>query len=368
LPHPDGAAQRDADALVAWYRANRRDLPWRRTRDPYAILLSELMLQQTRVDTVVPYYGRFLAEWPTVGALAAAPEEDVLRAWAGLGYYRRARNLHAAARAVVAAGGFPRTVDGLLSLPGVGPYTAAAVASIAFDLPAAAVDGNVQRVISRRHGLTADPARGDGLRVDTRRALDLHEAAADASSVTQGLMELGATVCVPRAPRCDACPWGAVCVAHRDGTTAELPRLAPKVPPTAVSAVVGLLAGPDGVLVARRSGSGLLGGLWEPILGEREQGEAPEPALVRVFAERVGVDVVVGERVGEVRHRFTHRAWTGSVHRAHAIGDVIPHPGPGYDAVRFAHPGARDLAWSTLARKLLGYASIVAAPLAADGP
>ncbi len=193
--------------LVRWYEHAKRDLPWRATRDPYRIWISEVMLQQTRVAAALPYYERFLARFPDVGALAAADEADVLAAWSGLGYYSRARNLRRAAIVIAGAGGFPRDYASLRALPGVGDYTAAAVASIAFGLPHAAVDGNVQRVLARVfHG--GPPPREAAVRLlDTR----------DPGRFNQALMELGATVCLPEAPRCPSCPLERHCTARRAG-------------------------------------------------------------------------------------------------------------------------------------------------------
>jgi len=195
-----------AARLLAWYDGHRRDLPWRRDRDPYRVWLSEVMLQQTRVEVAAPYFERFTARFPDVAALAAADLDEVLALWSGLGYYRRARQLHAAARQVAADGGaFPRSLDGLRALPGVGAYTAAAVASIAFDVPAAAVDGNVERVAARLAALDGDPRAAPARRRVARIAADLLDAARPGDS-NQALMELGATVCTPRRPRCPLCP------------------------------------------------------------------------------------------------------------------------------------------------------------------
>ena len=203
-------------ALIRWYRRNRRDLPWRRTNDPYAIWISEVMLQQTTVPTIAPRWQRFLHRFPTVGALAQAPEREVLAEWAGLGYYARARNLCRAAKRIVSAGAFPRTAVEWRALPGVGPYTAAAIASICFGEPAAVVDGNVARVLSRLEALRLDPRSPAGsrrLRSAAQALLD-HGAPGE---FNQALMELGATVCTPRAPRCPDCPLGASCRARTAG-------------------------------------------------------------------------------------------------------------------------------------------------------
>ncbi|HET9951126.1 MAG TPA: A/G-specific adenine glycosylase [Candidatus Eisenbacteria bacterium] len=211
-------------ALLSWYRRHRRDLPWRRTRDPYAIWVSEIMLQQTRVETVIPFYERFLERFPTVGALARAPERDVLAAWSGLGYYRRARNLRAAAVAVTRdhGGRVPESVEALRSLPGIGAYTAAAVASIAFGIPAAAVDGNVIRVIARWEGLEGRRDDPSLRRAVTERA----EALAPGpfpGDWTQALMELGATLCLPKEPLCERCPVSSACRALEEGRPDRYP-------------------------------------------------------------------------------------------------------------------------------------------------
>lgn len=248
----DAAAAR---ALLAWYRRRRRDLPWRRTRDPYAIWLSEVMLQQTTVETVTPRYRRFLARFPTVEALAAARERDVLAEWSGLGYYARAKNLHRSARAVVRAGGFPRTVEGLRALPGVGTYTAAAVASIAFGVLEPVVDGNVVRVLCRLHGLRLDPkapATFARVRALARPLVSSREA----GDRNQALMELGALVCTPRAPRCDACPLPKRCRARATGAPETYPRAPKRKTATKLHLVAGvtkrrgrLLLAPDEHLV-----------------------------------------------------------------------------------------------------------------------
>jgi A/G-specific adenine glycosylase len=207
-------------ALARWYDQNHRDLPWRRTRDPYAIWISEIMLQQTRVAAASPYYEKFMARFPDAAALASAAEEDVLTGWAGLGYYSRARNLQKAARQIVERGGFPPDYESILELPGVGTYTAAAIASIAFGLPYAVVDGNVRRVIARLTNSNETNAQSEADRLMERR---------NPARSNQALMELGAVICVPRDPRCEACPVRANCEAFRHGTQGELPRKSKKL-------------------------------------------------------------------------------------------------------------------------------------------
>ncbi len=221
-----------ATTLLQWFRQNGRSLPWRETRDPYAIWLSEIILQQTRIEQGLPYWQRFMQRWPTVDDLAAATEDEVLREWQGLGYYSRARNLHAAARQVVALGGFPTTIAGLRSLKGVGDYTAAAIGSFAFDLPAAVVDGNVFRVLSRHYGIATPINSTQGKHEFTALAQQLVDDIADlsysphtsaASAYNQAIMDFGATQCTPAAPRCEQCPLQEACVALHDDKIGLLP-------------------------------------------------------------------------------------------------------------------------------------------------
>lgn len=211
-------------SILAWYTEHRRDLPWRRSRDPYAIWVSEVMLQQTRVETVIPYYQRFLRRFPKVGSLARAREEDVRASWSGLGYYRRARHMHAAAQIIVRehAARLPSNRDALLSLPGIGDYTAAAIESIAFGRPAAAVDGNVVRVLARIYGLEGRRDSARLRRAVTERAVTL-TAGPRAGDWTQALMELGARICLPRDPLCERCPAARLCVARRSGAPDRFP-------------------------------------------------------------------------------------------------------------------------------------------------
>lgn len=248
---------------MAWYDGARRDLPWRRTRDPWHILVSEVMLQQTRVQAVIPYYQRFLARFPTPQALAEAPESEVLVLWSGLGYYSRARRLRQAARAISAAPGFPRTYTGLRALPGLGDYTAAAVASIAFGQAHAAVDGNVLRVVAR----ITNNASGIGA-AGTRRAFQkIASGWLDASrpgDFNQAMMELGATVCLPRAPLCPSCPLGGVCRARTAGTQAQLPVKLGAAPPEAVELQVVVACKPGYLLLGQRGAAEpRLAGFWE---------------------------------------------------------------------------------------------------------
>ena len=208
--------------ILEWFRANGRALPWRETRSAYAIWLSEIILQQTRIEQGLPYWERFMKRWPTVEALASATEDDVLRQWQGLGYYSRARNLHTAAKQVVAMGGFPNTLEGLKALKGVGDYTAAAIGSIAFDLPAAVVDGNVYRVLARHYGISTPINTTEGKREFTQLAQSLLPPQ-QASAFNQAMMDFGAIQCTPTSPRCEQCPLAESCVALREGRINVLP-------------------------------------------------------------------------------------------------------------------------------------------------
>ncbi|BDG73693.1 A/G-specific adenine glycosylase [Roseomonas fluvialis] len=255
--------------LLAWYDRHRRILPWRAApgepRDPYRIWLSEVMLQQTTVAAVGPRYARFLARFPTVQALAAADWAEVAEEWAGLGYYARARNLHACAQAVAASGGFPCNIPALAALPGIGPYTAAAVGAIAFDAPVVPVDGNVERVVARLHAV-ADPLPGAKPRLTALAGAFMQDADARArpGDFAQALFDLGATICTPRSPACALCPWQAGCAARRAGIAAELPRKAPKpARPLRHGAHFLLHDGAGRVLLRRRPAKGLLGGMLE---------------------------------------------------------------------------------------------------------
>jgi A/G-specific adenine glycosylase len=284
--------------LLAWYAANARDLPWRHTREPYAIWLSEVMLQQTRVAAVIPYYEKFLTLFPTVEALARTPEPTLLAAWAGLGYYSRARNLQKAARDIVAQGGFPTTYEGIAALPGVGAYTAAAVASIAFDLPHAAVDGNVLRVLARllaERGDIRGSATRQKLALEAQRIMDSRHPAA----WNQAVMELGATVCLPRKPACERCPIAVHCQARALGIAATLPAKTKiqRAEPIRYSIAIAVRSG-AALFVQRAANDRRLQGFWElPRLEELGGFETTRAAgMIRHAITRndYQIDVLVG--------------------------------------------------------------------------
>jgi A/G-specific adenine glycosylase len=298
--------------LLPWYDAHRRDLPWRRTKDPYAVWVSEMMLQQTQVATVIGYYERWMRRFPTVSALARAAEDDVLHAWQGLGYYSRARNLWRGARAVVAEheGRVPCTPGALRALPGIGPYSAGAIASIAYGERAPLVDGNVVRVLCRVFGLGGDPSKSPlktrlwelaGRLVPEDRPGDFNQA----------LMELGATVCTPRTPRCEACPLAAACVARRSGTVEALPELPKRVETVAVRRAAAVVERRGRVLCAKTLDSApRWAGMWQLPSADVEPDEAASATAARAVRAWAGLATEPGARLLTVRHSVTHHRIT----------------------------------------------------------
>jgi A/G-specific adenine glycosylase len=305
--------------LLAWYDRNRRDLPWRRTRDPYAIWVSEIMLQQTRVETVLPYYDRFLARFPTVQALAEADVDEVLARWSGLGYYRRARSLHRAAATVVErhGGRFPDRFEEVLALPGIGRYTAGAILSIAHDRPHPVLDGNVKRVLARLFRL-AQPR-------PERRLWDLAERLVPPSrpgDFNQALMELGARICVPSSPSCAACPLARDCEAGRAGDPEAFP--APAPPPSRVDArwVAGVARRSGRLLLVRSLDRTVLRGLWEFPGAEPDPGEGEEATVAGGVSRSAGVTVRPEERLFALKHSIMNRSITAVVWRIRVEGSA----------------------------------------------
>jgi len=304
-------------ALLRWFEECGRDLPWRRSRDPYHIWVSEVMLQQTRVETVIPYYERWLAQFPDLPALASAPEEQVMKAWEGLGYYSRARNLHQAAKEVVAryGGEVPDDPEALAGLKGVGEYTAGAILSIAFNRPVPAVDGNVLRVMARLCAIADDIA----LPATRRRIAALVQGLIPegrASDFNQALMDLGAGICTPRNPRCLLCPLRVHCAAFKEGRVGELPMKGKARAPRPVQRAAAVIQFDGRLLLRRRPPGGLLAGLWEFPGCEVRAGVSPEQALRSSIWESCGVEVVGGEHLGDVTHAFSHLVWHLRCYRA----------------------------------------------------
>ena len=289
--------------LLLWFSRTARDLPWRKDRTPYRVWVSEIMLQQTQVEKVRDYYTNFIARFPNIYDLAAASLEKVLKTWEGLGYYSRARSLHKTAHILVERydGVFPADIKSLNELPGIGPYTAAAIASIAYDIPAAAVDGNVRRVMSR---YLAEPAPSS---VDLERAVLALMPHKTPGKFTEALMELGAVICRPKNPQCLLCPWQAYCRACQEGTQSQYP--APKsrkqIPHYDVVAAV-TVRQDNRVLVAKRRQDAMLGGLWEFPGGKREDGESLSDALKRELLEEMGIHIDVGDQIVVIKHAYTH--------------------------------------------------------------
>ncbi len=334
-----------AKSLVDWYRRHRRDLPWRRTRDPYRVWVSEVMLQQTTVRAVVPYYRRFLRRFPTIRALARAPLPAVLAAWSGLGYYRRARHLHEAAGRVVRSHGgrFPRGPEEARALPGVGRYTAGAILSIAYGDPQPVVDGNVARVLSRLLLLRGDPRSPGGERRLWDLARLLVEEASSAGDLNQALMELGATICVPSAPDCPRCPLRRRCAARAAGVQRSIPAPRRLRAPVTLRHAVALVAREGRFLMRRRHATGLMDGLWEfPALrGAAGHGPRADDEQDRLRLRSLGT-------IARLRHSVTYRRLLVEVHRARLLGE------PRGARYRWITPRAvRRLPTSSLVSKVL---------------
>ena len=301
-------------ALLAWFATDRREMPWRTTPSPYRVWISEIMLQQTQVVTVIPYFNRFLARFPDPAALAAAPLQELLKIWEGLGYYTRARNLHRAAQVVMTqhGGQVPDTFETLLTLPGIGRYTAAAIASIAFREPVPVVDGNVLRVFSRFLGRDSDigtPVARDWFFDYLQKPI---ASSGDPSSFNQAIMELGALLCTPRNPNCSGCPIATGCRARIENRTAELPVKAKRGAVRHDVIGVGIVFDSKGrILIARRK-EGLLGGLWEFPGGKRKGREKIRDTVIREVLEETGLTVEPGQALPPVTHAYSH--FTVTIH------------------------------------------------------
>jgi len=325
--------------LLAWYRRYKRDLPWRGSVDPYRVWVSEIILQQTRVDQGLPYYERFLAAFPTVEALAQAPLGRVLKSWEGLGYYTRARNLHAAARSVVAAGRFPETARGWQELPGVGRYTANAIASFVYGERVPIVDGNVQRVLTRLYDIADSIDAGPTQKLLWDLAGSLVPAK-NPGEFNQALMELGACVCSPRKPLCAGCPLQRQCQARAAGTQEARPVRATKKRVPQIKCAAAVIERRGQLLLARRPASGMLGGLWEfPCVEVESWKEAPR-ALVRWLQNELHLEVKVSGQLGAVKHTYSHRKVDMRVYEC-ACTRGRAKTGP-YEELTWAAPGELD--------------------------
>jgi A/G-specific adenine glycosylase len=315
-----------ARRLLSWYAVSARSLPWRGVIDPYAVWVSEIMLQQTRVETVIPYYERWMAAFPEVATLAAASEQDVLRLWEGLGYYSRARNLHKAAQIVVTknGGNIPSEIEALEKLPGIGHYTAGAIASMAFGKDEPALDGNIRRVLARLFDVEIPARSPQGEKALLQLAWQ-ELPPGQAGDFNQALMDLGSGICTPRNPHCGECPLESVCRAYLSGTQEQRPVLEsrPAVPHITVTAAI--IAQQGKVLIARRPSKGLLGGLWEFPGGTQEVGEELSQCLIREIKEELGCQVLVLEPAGVYQHAYTHFKVT--LHAFHcSLAEGLPMP------------------------------------------
>jgi A/G-specific adenine glycosylase len=326
--------------LLDWYASFGRVLPWRQTHDPYAIWISEIMLQQTQVKTVIPYYERWLESFPAIAPLAHADQQQVLKAWQGLGYYARARNLHKAAQVILQQhhGEFPTDLETVLTLPGIGRTTAGGILSAAFNQATPILDGNVKRVLARLMALSVPPNRAmNELWRISSDLLDRH----NPRDFNQALMDLGATICTPKNPACLLCPWQIHCQAYRLNQQLEIPMSERRaaVPHKSIGvAVIWNQAGQ--ILIDRRRQEGLLGGLWEFPGGKIEPGETVEECIVREIEEELGIAVAVGDRLITIDHAYTHFRVTLNVfHCRHVSGEPQPIE---CDEVRWVSPDALD--------------------------
>ena len=295
------------ELLFDWYQSHARCLPWRNNPDPYSIWVSEVMLQQTRVDTVIPYYERWMKRFPTLASLACASQQDVLSEWEGLGYYSRARNLHLAAQIVIneLGGDIPQEVDQLRRLPGIGRYTGGAIASIAFEKDEPVLDGNIRRVLARIFDVR-EPARSAAGEKRLWQLAETNLIPGQAGKFNQALMELGALICTPRQPHCDECPLNTACKAFSLGVQGERPVILSKPPLPHHIVTAAIIQKDQRVLIARRPTEGLLGGMWEFPGGKVEYGEDLETGLKREICEELGSEIKVGLPFGVYQHAYTH--------------------------------------------------------------
>ena len=312
-------------ALLGWAEIALRDLPWRQVRDPYRVWVSEVMLQQTRVETVIPYYLEWMKQFPTLQALAGAELGQALKAWEGLGYYARCRNLHRAAQIVVEehGGRVPDTREALLALPGIGSYTVGAILSLAFGQDAAVLDGNVRRVLARLFAIDHDPRQAETRQKMWRLAEELLPPG-QAAQFNEAMMDLGATVCTPRSPHCGVCPLNAQCEGFSRGNPEDYPRSRRRKPTPHYNVAAGVIWHSKRVLIAQRPFDGLLGGLWEFPGGKQQEGETLRECLKRELREELDIEVEVGEQIIVVQHAFTHFRITVYAFECRYLSDGAP--------------------------------------------
>ncbi|WP_377891545.1 A/G-specific adenine glycosylase [Alkalihalobacillus sp. R86527] len=308
--------------LINWFKDEQRILPWRENKDPYRVWVSEIMLQQTRVDTVIPYFNNFVEKYPTIDALADAPQEEVLKAWEGLGYYSRARNLQSAVKDVAEnyGGVVPDQPREIAKLKGVGPYTAGAILSIAYGVPEPAVDGNVMRVLSRVLGIWEDIAKPSTRKIFEELIREIISTN-DPSSFNQGLMELGAIICTPKSPSCLLCPVQSHCRAFQEGSQEELPIKSKKKAPRPVPIAVAVLQDEQGrYLIRKRPEEGLLAGLWEFVNLELTDGGLKEHQLTEYVSREYGVKASIKDEISTFTHVFSHIKWYLTVYKGTVDG------------------------------------------------
>lgn len=332
-------------ALLSWYQQNARDLPWRSRQaedgqiQAYAVWVSEIMLQQTRVETVVPYFSRWMDQFPTIPALAAATQQAVLSAWEGLGYYSRARNLHHAAQIIQRDHNsqLPGELSALRKLPGIGPYTAGAIASIAFGMDEAALDGNIRRVLARLFDVT-EPAKSPAGNKQLWNLAKANLPPGQAGAYNQALMDLGATICTPRTPNCPDCPITRMCQAKIRGVQAERPVLLARQPVPHYTVTAGVIQRQNEVLITQRPPDGLLGGLWEFPGGKLIPGENLHDCLKREISEELGVGIDILTALGTFRHAYTHFRVTLHAFTCRLADNALPRPLQVND-LRWVKPG-----------------------------
>jgi A/G-specific adenine glycosylase len=312
-------------SLLKWYHNSGRDLPWRSSRNPYEIWIAEIMLQQTQVKTVIPYYQRWLAQFPTVEALAVAELQQVLKVWQGLGYYARARHIHTCSQVIVQEynGIFPNNLDEVLKLPGIGRTTAGGILSAAFNQPISILDGNVKRVLARLTALQIPPS--DAL----KHLWQLSDTILDEKhprDFNQALMDLGATLCTPKNPRCSECPWQSYCQAYQLNLQSQIPMRKPSAPlPHKIIGVAVIWNDQKQILIDKRPAKGLLGGLWEFPGGKLEPNETIQDCIVREIQEELGIEIEVGNHLMNIDHAYTHFKITLNVyHCRHLSGEPKP--------------------------------------------